>query len=575
MRAIIAVQPAIEQSKANVIVGGIFIGGAFGLVVSLVASLFVIGVKAITNFREGHLDSLAYLDVYGFSAAPVPFILCAAIIVIVIKRSFGISRWHGPADSIYAAHRTDNELDVKSGLGSTLAAFVSASGGASVGQYGPLVHFGATIGSYLKEKFGSYHHTDVFIGCGVAAAISAGFHAPIAGIIFAHEAILRHFSTRAIVPITTASISAAWFSINIFDGNALFDLATIQPDLKLILPVVMIFGPIFGLVATLFMVCIRQFSRFSASNKFSFETNIVTAALITGFVGIFLPEVLGLGTSSLSRILNAEFSLLFLISLGAAKLLLSALCVGFGLFGGIFSPALFVGAAVGAALGAALSLFFPESYLVTPLAICGMAAVSGAVIGAPMAAVIIILEMTLNYQLAIVAMLGTVLSLAVSNGIFGHSFFDRQLLDRGIDISQGRGQLLLLELRVRDFVKSDYVCLKPEMSPKTAMEELIHHQMSEGYIVSPEGKLIGKITMPSLLAANPEIAIEAISEKKPIFIKHDASLLQAIEVASSFVGESIPIVVSDTRQMVGIVTEADLFQLYLSTQSKVKDLERA
>ena len=145
----------------------------------------------------------------------------------------------------------------------------------------------------------------MFIGCGVLV-ISAGFHAPIAGIIFAHEAILRHFSTRAIVPITTASISAAWFSINIFDGNALFDLATIQPDLKLILPVVMIFGPIFGLVATLFMVCIRQFSRFSASNKFSFETNIVTAALITGF-GHLLPEVLGLGTSSLSRILNAEF----------------------------------------------------------------------------------------------------------------------------------------------------------------------------------------------------------------------------------------------------------------------------
>ena len=100
------------------------------MVVSLVASLFVIGVQAITNLREGHLDSLAFLNVNGFSAAPILFILCAAIIVIVIKRSFGISRWHGPADSIYAAHRTDNELDVKSGIGSTLAAFVSASGGA-------------------------------------------------------------------------------------------------------------------------------------------------------------------------------------------------------------------------------------------------------------------------------------------------------------------------------------------------------------------------------------------------------------------------------------------------------------
>ena len=227
----------------------------------------------------------------------------------------------------------------------------------------------------------------------------------------------------------------------------------------------------------------------------------MTAALITGFVGIFLPEVLGLGTSSLSRILNAEFSLLVLISLGAAKLLLSALCVGFGLFGGIFSPALFVGAAVGAALGAALSLFFPESYLVTPLAICGMAAVSGAVIGAPMAAVIIILEMTLNYQLAIVAMLH-VLSLAVSNGIFGHSFFDSSLIEvliylRGVAIITSRIKSMIL-LRVT-------MSTKPEMSPKTAMEELIHHQMSEGYNTSPEGKLIGKITMPSLWLPTPKL----------------------------------------------------------------------
>ena len=237
-------------------------------------------------------------------------------------------------------------------------------------------------------------------------------------------------------------------------------------------------------------------------------------------------------------------------------------------------PALFVGAAMGAALGVAASTFFPDISIITPLAICGMAAVSGAVIGAPMAAVIIILEMTLNYQLAIVAMLGTVLSLAVSNALFSHSFFDRQLLDRGIDISQGRGQLLLLEATVRDLAKNDYVRLDAGMSTKNALAKLLHHQTSEGYIVSSKNQLIGKITMPTLLVADGNISIEEISEKTPTFIKHDASLLQAIEVASAFVGESMPVVNIETRVMHGVVTEADLFQLYLSTQTRVTDLER-
>ena len=142
--------------------------------------------------------------------------------MIGVRKLFGITRWHGPADSIFAAHRTDNELDVKAGFGSTLAAFISASGGASVGQYGPLVHFGATVGSALRSLKFSPLRTDVFIGCGVAGAIAAGFNAPIAGVVFAHEAILRHFSLRAIVPIVIASTSSVWFSHRLFSPETLF-----------------------------------------------------------------------------------------------------------------------------------------------------------------------------------------------------------------------------------------------------------------------------------------------------------------------------------------------------------------
>jgi CIC family chloride channel protein len=185
----------------------ILVGVVFGLVVAFVAHFFVLGVQFFTSFR----GVVAPIQISGFELHYAQFFTLGfvALCIIAIKKNLGIARWHGPADSIHAAHRTDNELDIKSGLSSTLVAFLSASGGASVGQYGPLVHFGAVIGSALKRFSRSGISTDIFIGCGVAAAISAGFNAPIAGVIFAHEAIIRHFSLKAIAPIAIASCVAA------------------------------------------------------------------------------------------------------------------------------------------------------------------------------------------------------------------------------------------------------------------------------------------------------------------------------------------------------------------------------
>ena len=107
-------------------------------------------------------------QIMGGSFVPLIWLIGAAFLLWGIRRLFGIVRWHGPADSIFAAHRLDNEIDVKAGIGSTIAAFVSIGGGASVGQYGPLVHFGATIGTYIRHVFDNKSiGIDVFIGCGV------------------------------------------------------------------------------------------------------------------------------------------------------------------------------------------------------------------------------------------------------------------------------------------------------------------------------------------------------------------------------------------------------------------------
>jgi CIC family chloride channel protein len=200
----------------------LLIGLLVGLIVSIVANGFVIGVEFFFGIASGL--NLFPITIYGETYSLTPLILLPAlgVLVVLTRHYFGIDRFQGPADSIYAAHRTDNELNIKSGLGSTLVAFLSASGGASVGQYGPIVHFGATMGSYLKRWSAGTAGTDVFIGCGVAAAISAAFNAPLAGVIFALEAILRHFSLRAVAPIAVSSIAAAAFGQGIFGERVFF-----------------------------------------------------------------------------------------------------------------------------------------------------------------------------------------------------------------------------------------------------------------------------------------------------------------------------------------------------------------
>lgn len=125
----------------------VFLGVVIGLIMTLVANGFVLGVEFGRTLRDS--VSLAGFELAGkqYSLTPVFSLLLAALLVLRLKSLLGVKVWAGPADSIYAAHNPGKPLDLKVGFGSTIAAFICASGGASVGQYGPLVHFGATTGA--------------------------------------------------------------------------------------------------------------------------------------------------------------------------------------------------------------------------------------------------------------------------------------------------------------------------------------------------------------------------------------------------------------------------------------------
>ena len=414
---------------------------------------------------------------------------------------------------------------------------------------------------------------DVLMSCGVAAAISAGFNAPIGGIIFAHEAVLRHFSLSALLPIAIASTVSAAFGTWAFGGAPLFSLNLDAPDLLPLLPSLVLSGFVFGIVALIYMRMIFMFAAMPAKSGIGYLPLALIAALVTGAFGIFYPEVLGLGVDVIFSFINDDLSVKLILVLLGLKILLTTLCIGFGVFGGVFSPALFIGAATGQAMSNLLS----QIYLFSPsavLAVSGMAAVAACVVGAPLAVVMIILELTMSYDYAIAALISTMVAVMVTNSLYGHSFFDKQLELRGIDLSQGRGNLELMGQKVDSILTQDYLTVFPEEKIGPAIKKMSLNGNSEAYCLDGEGRFLGKCMLSNIVNTRKTAKVKDHLELNSTSIKSDASIMQAIEVASDFVGESIPVLSRASGKLKGVVTEADIFQAYMSTQVKINDLER-
>ena len=539
-----------------------------GVLVAITAHYFVEGARYLLSLRDVQLLTLNAGD-QTYSVVPIVFMLISAGLIILVRKTLGVTKWSGPADSIYALHQPKVGVDVRIGLGSTIAAFISAGGGASVGQYGPLVHFGATLATIISKLSGKYIRKDVLIACGAAAAISSGFGAPIAGIIFAHEALLRRFSIGGLAPISVASIVAAATNRYLFDENITFQVPSSDLDLVAVLPFVIIFAPICSGIAILYMVSLRTCQRIAGSGKYHFNTLIFGTALVVGSIGIFVPEVLGLGNYEINQMLSANYELSFILLLMITKIFVTALCIGFGFFGGVFGPALFVGAALGGVLSGLLMQAGFSSDYGTILALATLAAVGSSVIGAPLTAVLIVLELTGSYQYALMALLSVTLCSTLTYKLFGLSFFDRQLLDRGIDLSRGREHTQMTQISVSEIEYSDHLTFKPGTAGQNILNAMTEKQMTEAYIVDDEQLLLGKINVLSLVEDRDNYMNKM--EKSPVTLSSDNALTEAIEIASNFVGESIPIV--EEKRLVGAITEGDLFTKVLALEDDLRNEE--
>ena len=542
-----------------------FLAVVVGLVMAVVANTFVEGARWFLNFSR--VDSLISMQIGGANYNLDIFLTLAgaAVLILLVRRTLGITIWSGPADSIYAVQQSREPLDIRLGMGSTLAAFVAASGGGSVGQYGPLVHFGATMTEVLLKYIRIKIDRRVFIACGVAGAISAGFNAPIAGVLFAHEALLRRISIGAIAPIAVTSIVAYAANQAFFNIEPTFSVPDMPIELQPLIPFLIMTAVMSAASAMAYMAAIRKGRELAARSQWSMPKLIVSCVLVVGCVGVVLPDVTGLGLTQVNQMIDAQFTLGMLVILLAAKIFVTAYCLNTGFFGGVFGPALFVGAATGAIAAYLAVMMGLAPHLSYALPVAAIAAVGGAVIGAPLAVIMIVIELTGSYAYGLSAMLCVILCSVLTLRLFGLSYFDRQLLDRGIDLRLGQEHVELSLTPVSEIDGSDFVRLSHNASLEEARHALSEALATEAYVCDDAGSLIGKIDVHGLARAT---SLTAALDPNPTVLAVNANLNTAMTTASTFVGESIPVV--DRGKLVGALSEGDIFNKVLQIQASLR-----
>ena len=561
-----------------------------GIVAGTLASLAAIGfVELVALLNDWLLVSprsrFMAGDPHWLTVATICVPAAGGLIVGVLHRYMPDRRPHGPPDIIRAAHLHDGRMPARAGFLSALTSLVSLGSGASVGQYGPLAHLGATLGS-LAARFNrnSRWMGTAGVGCGAAAAIATAFNAPIAGIVFAHEVILRHYSLRAFAPITVAATIGYVVANIVFERPPLFRVEAVSVKAAPEFLGFILIGAGGAFVAVLYMRAILYAGRVARTLPLADWSKPMLAGAALGVAAIWLPDILGIGKETLRfAVIDDAFAPEELAVLLIAKIAATALCIGFGFAGGVFSPALLIGILFGALAGAGAETLLGDLRSdIAIYAICGMVAVTSAVIGAPLTAILIVFELTRNYDLAIAAMVSVVFSNLVSYRIFGRSLFDVQLRAGGFDLASGRDKAILDLRPIDGYLSRDYTALTPDTPPAEAKSRLVEAHRHEGYVVDADGRYIGTVKLDELVAwedgssADSGATVAHLAKPEALIFTAGMSIWAAMEGMGDFVGESIPVLEDgENGRMLGVVFEASIVKACLDTMNDMRREENA
>jgi H+/Cl- antiporter ClcA/CBS domain-containing protein len=487
-----------------VLVLAVAIGGGTGLAVVLFHYL----IEQIQSLMlEGVMGLIAPLGAWTLACIPV---LGGAIV--------GLMRWHwqdlGPSiSSLVSATRGLGRVSPDRAVAKTVAASVSLGTGASLGPEGPSVEVGANIGVILGQALQvSQERQRLLLGAGAAAGLAAGFNAPIAGVFFALEVVLgTTFAASAVSVVLLAAVVSALIAQIGQGGHPAFTLPAYEVRSFLELPLYLGLGFFACLVSLGYTQSIQLAQRFFKGElpgfgwmgRLPLPLKPAMGGLCVGVTALQFPQILGIGYETIEAMLrDVHFSLPLLGALLVTKLLLTAVSSGSGLVGGLFAPAMFLGASLGSAYGRLLPLILPlaPGAIAPPpaYAMVGMAAVLAASARAPLTAILLLFELTRDYRIILPLMAAVGLSAWLIERFKPLSQNASALQASGLNMQSDESLDLLRQLPVYQVMHQNFLSLPASMSVIQAGLTLTRHQSRSALVVDEMNELLGIVTLQDI-----------------------------------------------------------------------------
>ena len=417
---------------------------AFRLLIALLHNLAFFGRASVRYDVNAHTAPSAW----GAGVILVP-VAGALVVAFLVQRFAPEAKGHGVPEVMAAIYYRQGRIRPIVALVKALASSLSIATGGSVGREGPIAQIGSAFGSTLAQclRLPAWQRVTL-IAAGAGAGIAATFNAPIGGVLFAVELLLVEVNARTLLPVALAAVLATLVSRELFGARPSF-VVSAQPTGTLVfgantLLLLLLFGIIVGVCATLYARAIYGLeSCFDAIPGGYFVRHalgmLVVGALMYALLrGTRHYYVEGVGYATVQDVLDGVLTRPgLLVLLFAAKLLATGLTLGSGASGGVFSPALFLGACLGGAYGGAVSWLFPSLH-VPPLVfvVAGMAGLAGSAMGAALTAVTMLFEMTRSYDLVLPMIATVAIAYSARRVLMRESIYTFKLVRRGDHVSE-------------------------------------------------------------------------------------------------------------------------------------------
>jgi CIC family chloride channel protein len=477
------------------------------------------------------------------------------------------ARGHGVPEVMLAVGRHGGRIRPRVALVKALASAICIGSGGSVGREGPIVQIGAAMSSALGQRV----HVDearlrVLVACGAAGGIAATFNAPIAGVAFALEVILREFEAQALASIVLSSVTAAAIGRLAFGDQPFLSL----PQFGVVSAPEYLLYALLGLVAALAGVAFIRVlygmeDRADRLWRGPAWARPACGGVLLGLVLLALPQMYGVGYPVLEKAVDGQYALGFLLLLLIGKIIATSLTLSVGGSGGVFAPSLFMGAMLGSAFGQAAHGLVPS--LTSPggaYGIVGMGAVFAAASGAPATAVLIIFELTGDYTIILPLMVAIVVATVAARWLSADTIYTLKLRRRGIDLDARTPSAPPLPSAAA------MGAVPTVLAPATTLDQALDHFAIHGGTVAPvagpDGALAGVVALGAIeraLRDDPDAVVGDIARVPPR-VHADTPLDVAVDAIAESGEDGLPIVAPDGDAVVGWITQRDALSAYRS-----------